>query len=458
MSRPSPRVASAPAADVVDPGSADPAPFRLKLLGSWELTGEDGRRVQSVLSQPKRLCLLAYLALSAEPVARSIVVALFWPETDEDHARNALSQSLHYLRRSMGKRIVENVEGDRIVVRADYVDFDARTLLAIDGTAPDGTDAGAFDTERWQGDFFEGWNSDSSLPLQDWLDATRLRVRTAQDRLATRQAESIATRESSNPVGDAESRVTDAMERSDAGAIATSETVEGVPTPEDRDALGTRETGADRKEAEAGSDQAGGPPKDATSPGPASIHPLAIAGALLAVVILLTVLLTGGWPGAGGDTPRSAVETGGGPGAGPANAVTAPLAVLMPRLAGTGFVGPESLDAIQIEIVDHLRSVVGPDQQLLSVPFANSPGELQRILQAQSEVPIPRRVIDVFIRMNGSTVLMNARLLSGSGYVVVLGTARETYTLDSEADAIVRLPAEIADLLARDFGGALLGR
>ena len=38
--------------------------FRLQLFGSPDLMGADGQRVLSVLSQPKRLGLLAYLAMT----------------------------------------------------------------------------------------------------------------------------------------------------------------------------------------------------------------------------------------------------------------------------------------------------------------------------------------------------------------------------------------------------------
>ncbi|NIY12892.1 MAG: hypothetical protein GWN02_33535, partial [Gemmatimonadetes bacterium] len=91
-----------------------------------------------MLSQPKRLCLLAYLALAGEPVSRSTLVALFWPDSDEERARNALSQALHYLRRSLSAQAVESVEGDRIVVPAERVSFDARELLQWASPRPGG--------------------------------------------------------------------------------------------------------------------------------------------------------------------------------------------------------------------------------------------------------------------------------------------------------------------------------
>lgn len=146
----------------------DASPYRLTLLGEWDLRGPDGRQIQSVLAQPKRLCLLAYLAMQAEPVTRSSVVALFWPDTDEEKARNALSQALFYLRRSMGNTVIENLAGDRIRVARDVVSFDAREALEAHRRGEWPTDA---DVEASV--FFEGWNADDNQPVQEWLDGLR---------------------------------------------------------------------------------------------------------------------------------------------------------------------------------------------------------------------------------------------------------------------------------------------
>jgi hypothetical protein len=145
--------------------------YRLHVLGARDLRAPDGARVTSVLAQPKRLCLLTYLALSPNPVSRATLAALFWPESDESRARNALSQALHYLRRSLGEDVLPSVEGDRVTVSADRLWCDARALLE---GAPVGDAAGR--------DLLEGWNADDSQPLQEWLDHARraLRARAAE--------------------------------------------------------------------------------------------------------------------------------------------------------------------------------------------------------------------------------------------------------------------------------------
>ena len=86
--------------------------IRLQVLGGIELV-RDGTEVRSVLVQPKRLALLIYLRLAAPAfVARDRLIGLFWPESDDERARNALRQSLHFLRRSLGDQVVEG-RGDR---------------------------------------------------------------------------------------------------------------------------------------------------------------------------------------------------------------------------------------------------------------------------------------------------------------------------------------------------------
>src|SRR5438105_7448191 len=80
--------------------------IELRMLGTLDLKGADGRAVRSILAQPKRLALLAYLAVHPAGARRDSVVALFWPELDTAHARGALRQSLRFLRRELG-------DGDR---------------------------------------------------------------------------------------------------------------------------------------------------------------------------------------------------------------------------------------------------------------------------------------------------------------------------------------------------------
>src|SRR5256885_1320939 len=80
----------------------------LRILGGLNLFGVGGHELKSVLAQPKRVALLAYLA-AATPKRlhrRDSLVALFWPELDQEHARAALRQALHGLRHALGEGVL----------------------------------------------------------------------------------------------------------------------------------------------------------------------------------------------------------------------------------------------------------------------------------------------------------------------------------------------------------------
>src|SRR5690242_5139545 len=97
--------------------------MRLHTLGALDLRGSDGRELRVTLAQPKRIALLAYLAL-ATPRGfhrRDTLIALFWPEHDEEHARNSLSQSVHVLRLALGASSLVSRNGDALSL--DGTDF-----------------------------------------------------------------------------------------------------------------------------------------------------------------------------------------------------------------------------------------------------------------------------------------------------------------------------------------------
>jgi DNA-binding SARP family transcriptional activator len=65
---------------------------RLLTFGGIDLRDEQGRELESVLRGPKQLALLVYLA-TATPRGfhrRDTLMALLWPELDQEHARRSL--------------------------------------------------------------------------------------------------------------------------------------------------------------------------------------------------------------------------------------------------------------------------------------------------------------------------------------------------------------------------------
>ncbi len=142
----------------------------LHLLGRIDLRGADGRELRNVLAQPKRLALLAYLADG--PQRRDALVAIFWPDLDHRHARNALSKTVHFLRRSLGhgafvSRSDEELALDRSVVWSDVDAFGA----ALD----EGRWAEAL--ELYRGELLPAFFVHRAPAFEQWLERERFRLR-----------------------------------------------------------------------------------------------------------------------------------------------------------------------------------------------------------------------------------------------------------------------------------------
>jgi serine/threonine-protein kinase len=149
--------------------------FELRTLGGLELlrTGDGADR--AIPMQAKRLALLAHLA-ALPPHAfrrRDTLLLLFWPELDQEHARGALRQALHFLRKTLGEGAILTRGEDEIGLEPAAVCSDARRLeAAVAGGQPEAA------LTLYRGDFLDGvFVSDAAPELEDWISAERLRLR-----------------------------------------------------------------------------------------------------------------------------------------------------------------------------------------------------------------------------------------------------------------------------------------
>jgi DNA-binding SARP family transcriptional activator/tetratricopeptide (TPR) repeat protein len=145
----------------------------LLTLGRVRLVA-DGVDSASGTMQPKRIGLLAYLALaSAEaPVRRDTLLALFWPELGESEARPALRQALYYLRRALGDDVIVTAS-DELALRPESLRCDA---VEFERLAANGEPQAAIDLYR--GDFLDGFHIDDVSPeLEEWVWRTRARLK-----------------------------------------------------------------------------------------------------------------------------------------------------------------------------------------------------------------------------------------------------------------------------------------
>src|SRR5438874_1471863 len=166
---------------VTGPGLAGASMIHFRMLGGLSLTAADGREVRSLLAQPRRLALLAYLAAGTprDFQRRDSLVALFWPELDQKHARAALREALHVLRSAVGQGIVtrrgdEEIGLDSDLFWNDVAAFDRAVAAAEWGEA----------LELYRGDLLEGFFISEAPEFERWLETERARLKDAACRSA----------------------------------------------------------------------------------------------------------------------------------------------------------------------------------------------------------------------------------------------------------------------------------
>jgi len=160
-------------------------------LGTFDLRTPDGRKCARLLARPKCLAILAYLAVSGRSrlVPRDTLLGLFWPETDESHARLALRQVIHILRRQLGPKV--------LVTAGTMVGL-APNSLWCDATAFDAAlDAGQdlLGLELYGGDFLPGIFLTGASEFDRWVWRERSRRRSKASAAAWTVAEEMESKQ-----------------------------------------------------------------------------------------------------------------------------------------------------------------------------------------------------------------------------------------------------------------------
>jgi DNA-binding SARP family transcriptional activator len=148
----------------------------LRLLGAIDVRADQVDGTNAVLTQPKRLALLLYLAL-AEPAglhSRDRLLALLWPEATDGSSRHSLRNALHALRRALG--------GAAIVTRGEaYVglDFAAFRCDALELRAHLAASRVDQAVALWTGDLALGFHVPGAPDFERWLEEQRAALRRA---------------------------------------------------------------------------------------------------------------------------------------------------------------------------------------------------------------------------------------------------------------------------------------
>lgn len=148
--------------------------IRFRAFGTSDLRGDDATELRAILTQPRPLALLTYLAL-ARPRGfqrRDTLLALLWPEQGEEAARNALRQTVHRLRKALGDGVLDGRGSGELGLVADrfttdVVDFEAKL---------DAGDAAAA-LDLYRGDLLPGFHISDAPEFERWLDTERDRLK-----------------------------------------------------------------------------------------------------------------------------------------------------------------------------------------------------------------------------------------------------------------------------------------
>lgn len=147
----------------------------LRLLGGLDLRGPDAQPCASVLAQPKRVALLAYLALAPDQTLRrrDSIGALLWPDQDQEHVRSSLRQAIRFLRRELGDDVIQNRGEEEVGLNHARVWCD---VVALERAAQ----AGELEevARLYRGGLLIGFFIPDAAPeFEEWLDGERQRVR-----------------------------------------------------------------------------------------------------------------------------------------------------------------------------------------------------------------------------------------------------------------------------------------
>jgi tetratricopeptide (TPR) repeat protein len=167
----------------------DSGVIRLSVLGAVDVIDAQGKRIETLLAQPRRLALLLMLAIESMHGAcpRERLIAAFWPEHSPEQASMNLRQALAFLRRVLGADVV--LRHGRHALGIDWTTLQCDAVDRLHALAA-GDEGSASDL---QGELLAGVNlSGMDDAWEEWLTEQRRR-------LAHRDAPGAAPRESPMP-------------------------------------------------------------------------------------------------------------------------------------------------------------------------------------------------------------------------------------------------------------------
>jgi predicted ATPase/DNA-binding SARP family transcriptional activator len=137
----------------------------------------DGRPVK--IGRRKAKAILAYLAVTGEPQARDTLAALFWPESDQPHARASLRVTLSALKKAIGeewlgieRESVSLKQADKLWLDVDRfhrsLDICRRHDHPVEERCPSCIDSLNEAVDLYRDDFMAGFSLRDSPDFDEW--------------------------------------------------------------------------------------------------------------------------------------------------------------------------------------------------------------------------------------------------------------------------------------------------
>lgn len=163
--------------------------FQFRAFGGVELVEQQGSTVREVILQPKQVAVLTYIATcpAGQPRARDTLLGMFWPEADMRHARAALRQTIHEIRKALGHQVIQPVGRNQL--RLDPGAF-AYDLWTFHDAIRDGDLGRAVAVRR--GPFLDGFFLRDVPEFERWLEDERRQLDRTYCRALADLSESLA--------------------------------------------------------------------------------------------------------------------------------------------------------------------------------------------------------------------------------------------------------------------------
>ena len=146
--------------------------FHLRTLGRLALTDSASREDSSLSTRPRKLAVLAWLALRPERRAtRDRLIGVFWGDRDEDRARNSLSDAISHLRRVLGREAICTPASEVVVAGDASLGVDALEMTAAAARGDHGKVV-----DLYHGPFLDGFYIADAPQFEEWRDRERSRL------------------------------------------------------------------------------------------------------------------------------------------------------------------------------------------------------------------------------------------------------------------------------------------